>query len=155
MKTKVDGIDVSKYVLKSEYDSEVRNLKLKIPDATGLLPTNTFNSKISEIESKITTVDSKIHDVSSLATKTSISTLATKTELNNVLNKIPDSNTFVKKTDYATEISGIKNDYVTNASLTSQLNDLKSQYIADEIKKVDDKVKKNISDILGFESRLK
>ena len=100
-------------------------------------------------------MDSKIPDVSGLATKTSISTLATKTELDNVLNKIPDSNSFVKKTDYATEISGIKNHYVTNTSLTCQLNDLKSQHIADEVKKVDDKVKKNISDIMGFESRLK
>ena len=61
----------------------------------------------------------------------------------------------LKKTDYATEISGIKNDYVTNAGLTSQMNDLKSQYIADEVKKVDDKVAKNSTDILGFESRLK
>ena len=41
----------------------------------------------------------------------------------------------LKKTDYATEISNIKNDYVTNASLNSQLNDLKSQHIADEVKK--------------------
>ena len=41
----------------------------------------------------------------------------------------------LKKKDYATEISNIKNDYVTNASLNSQLNDLKSQHIADEVKK--------------------
>ena len=54
-----------------------------------------------------------------------------------------------------TEISGIKIDYVTNAAFTSQLNDLKSQHIADEVKKIDDKVNKNSSDILGFESRLK
>ena len=68
---------------------------------------------------------------------------------------IPDSNAFVKKTDYAIEISTIKNDYVTNAALISQLNDLKTTHIADEVKKVDDKVAKNSSDILGFESRLK
>ena len=49
----------------------------------------------------------------------------------------------------------IKNDYITNSSLTSQLNDLKSQHIADEVKKVDDKVTKNSTNILGFESRLK
>ena len=55
-----------------------------------------------------------------------------------------------KKSDYATEISSIKNDYVTNAALTSQLNDLKSTHIADEVKKGDDKVKKNITDILRF-----
>ena len=40
-----------------------------------------------------------------------------------------------KKTDYATEISGIKNDYSTNASLSSQLGDLKNQHTADEVKK--------------------
>ena len=33
-----------------------------------------------------------------------------------------------KKTDFATEGSGIKNDYVTNAALTSRLNDLKNTY---------------------------
>ena len=41
----------------------------------------------------------------------------------------------LKKTDHATEISNIKNDYVTNAALTSQLNSLKSTHIADEVKK--------------------
>ena len=30
--------------------------------------------------------------------------------------------------DVATDITTIKNDYVTNASLTSELNDLKSTY---------------------------
>ena len=54
-----------------------------------------------------------------------------------------------KKSDYATEISSIKNDYVTNAALISQLNDLKSTHIADEVKKIDDKTKKNSTDILN------
>ena len=44
---------------------------------------------------------------------------------------------------------------VSNASLTTRLNDLKSQHIADEVKKVNNKVSKKSSDILGFESRLK
>ena len=44
---------------------------------------------------------------------------------------------------------------MTNASLTSQLNDLKSQHIATEVKWIDDKTKKNASDILAFEARLK
>ena len=61
----------------------------------------------------------------------------------------------LKKTDYATEITSIKNDYVTNAAFDSKINDLKSQDIADEVKKVDDKTKKNASDILGLENRLK
>ena len=47
-----------------------------------------------------------------------------------------------KKTDVATDITTIKNDYVTNASLTSQLNDLKSQHIATEVTSIDNKTKK-------------
>ena len=39
--------------------------------------------------------------------------------------------------------------------MTSRLNDLKSKHIATEVKTIDDKTKKNASDILGFESRLK
>ena len=39
--------------------------------------------------------------------------------------------------------------------MTSRLNDLQSQHIANEVKTIDDKTKKNASDILGFESRLK
>ena len=39
--------------------------------------------------------------------------------------------------------------------MTSRLNDLKSQHIATEVKTIDDKTKKNSSDILGLESRLK
>ena len=39
--------------------------------------------------------------------------------------------------------------------MTSRLNDLKSQDIATEVKTIDDKTKKNASNILGFESRLK
>ena len=40
-------------------------------------------------------------------------------------------------------------------SFTSRLNDLKSQHITNKVKTMDDKTKKNASDILGFESRLK
>ena len=39
--------------------------------------------------------------------------------------------------------------------MTSRLNDLKSQHIATEVKTIGDKTKKNASDILGFQSRLK
>ena len=125
LKTKVDAIDLTKYVLNNDYDTKVDNLELKIPDISGSLQTSTFDSKVTEIEVKIKTAESK----------PDISGLASKTELKNVENKIPDSNAFVKKTDYATEIAGIKNDYVKNAALKSQLNDLKTTHIADEVKK--------------------
>ena len=59
-----------------------------------------------------------------------------------------------KKADVATDITTIKNDYVTNASLTSQLNDLKSQHIANEVTAIDNKAKKNASDIVALENKL-
>ena len=59
-----------------------------------------------------------------------------------------------KKTDVATDITTIKNDYVTNSSLTSQLNYLKSQHIATEVTGIDNKTKKNASDILALENKL-
>ena len=99
--------------------------------------TSDFDSKVSELENKIRSAESK-PNITNLATKSSVTT---------VENKIPDVKGFVKKTDYSTEITSIKNDYVTKSALTSQLNDLKSQHIADKVKKVDDKVKKNITDI--------
>ena len=57
---------------------------------------------------------------------------------------------FVKKTDYGDEITKIKNDYTTNASLDSRLNDLKTQHISTEAKKIDDKTKRFASDIWGL-----
>ena len=59
-----------------------------------------------------------------------------------------------KKDDLATDITTIKNYYVTNASLSSQLNDLKSQHIATEVTGIDNKTKKNASDILALENKL-
>ena len=61
---------------------------------------------------------------------------------------------YAKKADVATDITAIKNDYVTDASLASQLNDLKSQHIATEVTAIDNKTKKNASDILALENRL-
>ena len=104
--------------------------------------TSDFNSKISELENKIKVAEQKPN----------ISNLATISSVTAVWNKIPTATGFVRKIDYATEIG---NNYVTTTALTSQLNDLKSQHIADEVKKVDNKVKKNISDTLRFKSRLK
>ena len=132
LKTKVNSIELSKYVLKSNYDTKIGNLELKIPDVRAKLNTSDFNSKVSELENKIRSAESK-PDITNLATKSS----GTAVE-----NEIPDVNGFVKKPDYATEISTIKNDYVTNAALTSQLSDLKSAHIDDEVKKIDDKTNK-------------
>ena len=96
------------------------------------------------MENKIKTAESKPN----------VNNLATKSSLKAVENTILDVNGFVKKTNYATEITSIKNDYGTKAILDSKINDLKSQHISDEIKKVDDKVVKNTSDILKYKNSL-
>ena len=124
LKNKVDGIDFTKYVLKSDYDTKVGNLELKIPDVSDLLQTTSFNSKVNELENKIKTAEQKPN----------ISKLATISSVTAVLNKIPDIYGFVKKTDYTTEITSLKNDYVTKAALTSQLNDLKINILLMKLK---------------------
>ena len=62
---------------------------------------------------------------------------------------------YAKKADVGTDITAIKNDSVTNASLSSQLNGLKSQHIATEVTGIDNKTKKDASDILALENKLK
>ena len=59
-----------------------------------------------------------------------------------------------KNPDIADDITEIKDDYVTNASLTSRLNDLKIQHMATEVTAIDNKTKKNASDILALENKL-
>ena len=100
--------------------------------------TSTFNTKSSELENKIKDAD--------IIAKSAV------TKANSIKSNLNDH---AKKTDVGNDITTMKNDYVTNASLTSRLNDLKSQHIATEVKTIDDKTEKNASDILGFENRLK
>ena len=60
---------MTRYVKKSDYDTKVGTLELKMPDISGLLQTSTFNSKVGELENKIKTAESK-PDIIGLATKT-------------------------------------------------------------------------------------
>ena len=152
--TKLKTVDTSNFVLKTKLASDVTTLEnkidtvdKKIPDISGLatktslnayLQTSTFNSKVTELESKI-----KDADIIAKSANTKAITIRS------------DLTSYATKTNVAIDITAIKNDYVTNASLTSQLNDLKAQHIANEVKTIDDKTKKSASDILGFENRLK
>ena len=96
-----------------------------------------FNSKVTEVESKI-----KAADILARSANTKANTIRS------------DLTAYAKKADVATDITAVKNDYVTNASLSSQLNDLKSQHIATEVTGIDNKTKKNASDILALENKL-
>ena len=101
------------------------------------MQTVTFNSKVTEVENKIKDAD--------IIAKSPI------TKANTIRSDLTD---YAKKADVATDITTIKNDYVTNASLTSQLNNLKSQRIATEVTGIDNKTKKSASDILAIEKKL-
>ena len=116
--------DVSGLTTKYSVTILIRNLddridKLKINDyakkssLTNYMLTSTFNSKSTELENKIK--DADIIAKSAVPKANSIKS---------------DLNDYAKKTDVANDITTIKNDYVSNASLTSRLNDLKSQHIA-------------------------
>ena len=111
---------------------------LKKTSLSGYMLTSIFNTESTELENKIKDAD--------------IIAESAVTKSNDIKS---DLNDYTKKTDAANDITTTKNDYVTNASLTSRLNDLKSQHIATEVKTIDDKTKKNASDTLSFESRLK
>ena len=104
-------------------------------------------------KSAVTAVESKIPDLSSLATKSAltvvenkildISSLVKKTKYNKLVTKVDniDTTDFVKKTYYATEITTIKNDYVTNAALDARHKDLVQKTIfKSDLKNVDDKL---------------
>ena len=141
--------DVSNLATKSSVATLVRDLddrinKLKIKEyaqktsLTNYMLTSDFNTKSTELEIKIKDAD--------IMAKSAV------TKANSIKS---DLNDYAKKTDVGNDITTIRNDYLGNASLTSRLNDLKSQHIATEVKTIDDKTKKNASDILSFESRLK
>ena len=151
--TKLKAVDTRNFVLKTKLASDVTTLEnkidtvdKKIPDISGLatktsltsyLQTATFNSKVTEVENKIKSAD--------------IIPKSGNTKANSIKS---DSTGYAKNAEVATDITTIKNDYVTNASLASQLNDLKSQHIATEITSIDNKTKKNAADILALENEL-
>ena len=106
-KTKVNAIDTSEFVSRIKFttdtnilDDKINKVDKKIPDITKLATKSSVTYLITEAEDKIDKVDKKIPDISGLAAKT---------ELTAVENKVPDANNFVKKSDYATEITKIKN----------------------------------------------
>ena len=135
---KLNAIDTSSFVLKAKLESDVTTLEnkidtvdKKIPNISGLatktslnayLQTSAFNSKVTEVGNKM-----KSADIIAKSANTKAHTIRS------------DLTGYAKKADVATDITAIKNDYVTNASLTSQLNDLKSQHIATEVTAIDNK----------------
>ena len=88
---KVNSIDSSAFVLKTNYTRDNSEIQNKIPEI-GLVKKADCNTKITEIEVKIP----------------SISSLATYAALTTVENKILNISSLVKKTDYSTKITEIE-----------------------------------------------
>ena len=138
--TKLKAVDTNSFVLKIKFASDFTTLENKIetvdkkvPGVSGVatktsltsyLQTSTFNSKVTEVENKIRATD--------------IIAKSANTKANTIRS---DLTGYAKKADVPTGITTIKNDNVTNASLASQLNDLKSQHIAIEVTGIDNGTK--------------
>ena len=151
--TRLKAIDTNSFVTRTKFSADTNTLDDKIdrmekkpPDISGLatktslndyLKTSTFNSKVTEVESKIKDTD--------IIAKSAV------TKANTIRSNLTS---YARKADVATDITTIKNDYVTNASLSSQLNDLKSQHIATEVTGIGNKTKKNASVILALKNKL-
>ena len=151
--TKPKAIDTNSFVTSTKIsadtntlDDRIDGVEKKNPDISGLATKTSLNDylKTSTFNSKVTEVESKIKD-------TNIIAKSANTKANTIRSNLT---AYAKKADVATDITTIKNDYVTNASLSSQLSDLKSQHIATEVTSIDNKTKKNASDILALENKL-
>ena len=136
-------------VTKNTQDNLADRAKLKAVDTNNFFLKTKLASHVTTLENKIDTVDKKIPDISGLATKTSLNaylqTASFNSKVTEVKNKMKANDTlaknagtrlttietnlngfrksnltgYAKKADVDTDITTIKNDYVTNASLTS------------------------------------
>ena len=84
--TKVNDIDTSDFVLKTNYNTKITELENKIPKTSNLVKKTDYNTKITKLENNIP----------------DISNLATKAVLTTVENKIPNINNLATKTELTT-----------------------------------------------------
>ena len=116
--TKLKAIDTNSFVNKTKFSADINTLDDKIygvekkTDVSGLatktslndyLQTSTFNSKVTEVENKIK------DNIQYIIAKNAV------TKANTIRSNLTD---YAKKVDVATDITTIKSDYVSNASLT-------------------------------------
>ena len=122
--TKLKAVDTSNFVVKTKLEFDVTTLENKIdtvdkklPDISGLatktslasyLQTATFNSKVTEVENKI-----KSTDIIAKIANTKANTIRS------------DLTSYAKKADVATDITSIKNNYVTNANFNKSIKRFK------------------------------
>ena len=132
--TKLKAIDTNSFVTRTKFsadtnslDDKIDGVEKKIPDISGLATKTSLNDYLqtSAFNSKVTEVENKIKDTDIIAKSANTNTNTIRSDLTN----------YAKKAEVATNITTI-------LSLTSQLNDLKSQDIATEVTGIDNKTKK-------------
>ena len=124
---KVNNIDISRFVLKTKYDTDKLELEKKVPDVTDFVKT----AKLTDLENKIpdignlgtktalTTVENKIHDVSKLVKKTDYNTKATEIE-----KKLTDHNhaTYIDTSEFNKLVGDFFNARLAQANLITKTN---------------------------------
>ena len=85
---KVNNINTSEIVLKTEYEIDKSDLEKKISNANKTIFDTSGPVKKTDYNAKITEVEGKIHSISGLATTTALTPFE---------NKIPDVSNLVKK----------------------------------------------------------
>ena len=116
--TKLEAIDTNSFVTRTKFsvdtndlDDKIDGIEKKKPDISGLATKTSLNSYLqtAPFNSKITEVESKIKDADIIAE-------TANTKANTIRSNLTS---YATKADVATDITAIKNDYVTNASLSS------------------------------------
>ena len=122
---KLKAIDTNSFVTRIKFSADANALDDKIDgvekktDISGLatktslnsyLQTSTFNSKVTEVESKIKDAD--------------IIAKSANTQVNTIRNNLT---AYAKKADVATDITAIKNDYVTKTDYNTKVTSIEAQ----------------------------
>ena len=145
LKHKVDAIDTSGFVTRTQFttdtnalDDKIDKIEKKTPDISRLATESSVTRLITEQEDYTDKVKIKIPDISGLASKTEltavenkipdVSGLATASALTAVENKIPDITSLITKTDFDVKLKNIS-DRVTN-------NKSKGLLLDNELKKL-------------------
>ena len=106
--TKVNAIDTSELVIKTDYDAKIKDTADKISSTTNLATNAVLIAKIDEVKDEIPR----------------ISDLATSAALIAVENKIPKVCALVKKLSYVAEISKIEKKYFTTSDYNKLANNI-------------------------------
>ena len=151
LKNKVDAIDTSKFVSRTKFttdtnalDDKIDKVEKKIHNISELATKSSVNRLITEQEDYTDKVKKKIPDISGLASKT---------ELTAVENKIPDITSLIAKTDFDIKLKNISDRVTNNKSkdlvLDNELKKLKTRVDSSEKIKIND-IQKEISFVRRF-----